>query len=255
MSSNFKTKNQMSRPMGAPVGTYEYNQRIDRQDSLNRMLQENEASSLKNRDVSNAEIERIRQSTEAQKAKALTMPMAIPDWAKQGPLYGSVGGLNPTGSMAQSQGPKTFGMDPMMQLASVGQQFQRMRQIQNPNILTREDTQSFPNQNNFQPTDFQPQMDALRGGILGNMQSVFGKNKSQSSNFPTQQLGQSFPNQNNFQPTNFQPQMDALRGGIMGRMSQQLGIALPKIGQPYKPPKPTPYWQQAGMNPPKFPTY
>jgi hypothetical protein len=57
-----------------------------------------------------------------------------------------------------------------------------------------------------------------------------------------------------FQPTNFQPQMDALRQGIMGRMAGKLGVQLPQMGQPFRP-QYTPYWQQAGMNPPKFPRY
>jgi len=123
-------------------------------------------------------------------------------------------------------GPKTFGGDPMMQLFGIGQQFGQIRQMINPNLRPKqlEQIPTFPSSDIEAPQSYQRTYPVTR-----------------------------FSSATNFEPVNFQPQMDALRYGIMERMARQTGVNLPEIGQPFEQ-KYTPYWQQAGMNIPKFPS-
>lgn len=141
--------------------------------------------------------------------------------------YGGFAGGGSAPMTSQSSGPKTFGGDPMMQLFGVGQQFGQIRQALNPNLRPKqlEQIPIFPSSDIEAPQSYQRTYPVTR-----------------------------FSSANNFEPVNFQPQMDALRYGIMQRMARQTGVNLPEIGQPFER-KYTPYWQQSGMNIPKFPSY
>ena len=140
--------------------------------------------------------------------------------------YGGFAGGGSAPMTSQSSGPKTFGGDPMMQLFGIGQQFGQIRQMINPNLRPKqlEQIPTFPSSDIEAPQSYQRTYPVTR-----------------------------FSSATNFEPVNFQPQMDALRYGIMERMARQTGVNLPEIGQPFEQ-KYTPYWQQAGMNIPKFPS-